>query len=228
MRILVVDDDEKNCIILQFLLGQQGYEVQTVDNARGALALIERQPPDLMLLDVNLPQLNGFEIYRRLKEADYDLPVIFVTAKDDLEDKVRGLQLGADDYICKPFHAAELTARVDAVLRRYRRAISGERPQMRAGGLEIEVASMEVTRPDHRIEHLTPTEMKLLLELAKHPGRAVSREDVMDQVWGENYVGGSNIVDVYIRRLRRKLERDPANPQIIQSARGIGYRLVEG
>jgi DNA-binding response OmpR family regulator len=228
VRILVVDDDEKNCIILQFLLSQQGYEVQTVDNARGALALIERQPPDLMLLDVNLPQLNGFEIYQRLKEADYDLPVIFVTAKDDLEDKVRGLQLGADDYICKPFHAAELTARVDAVLRRYRRAVSSERPQMRVAGLEIEVASMEVTRPDHRIEHLTPTEMKLLLELAKQPGRAVSREDLMDRVWGENYVGGSNIVDVYIRRLRRKLERAPANPRIIQSARGIGYRLVEG
>jgi DNA-binding response OmpR family regulator len=228
VRILVVDDDEKNCIILQFLLSQQGYEVHTVDNARGALALIERQPPDLMLLDVNLPQLNGFEIYQKLKEADYDLPVIFVTAKDDLEDKVRGLQLGADDYICKPFHAAELTARVDAVLRRYWRAVSGERPQMRVGGLDIEVASMEVTRPDHRIEHLTPTEMKLLLELAKQPGRAVSREDLMDRVWGENYVGGSNIVDVYIRRLRRKLERDPANPRIIQSARRIGYRLVEG
>jgi two-component system, OmpR family, response regulator MtrA len=226
VRILVVDDDAQECRMIQFLLGEQGYQVDTIDNARGALKMIERQPPDLMLLDVNLPHLNGFEIYQRLREADYDLPVIFVTAKDDLEDEVHGLQLGADDYICKPFQPAQLTARVNAVLRRYWRAVSGERPRMRVGGLEIDVASMAVTLPDHRTVHLTLTEMKLLLELTQHPGEAVSRENLMDRVWGENYVGASNIVDVYIHRLRRKLERDPAKPRIIQSVRGVGYRLV--
>lgn len=226
MRILVVDDDEKTTEMVQFLLSRQGYQVDTVDNGRGALALIERHLPDLMLLDVGLPQMSGFEFYERLRRDGYDIPVIFVTGADELEDRLQGLNMGADDYICKPFQPAELTARVEAVLRRYHRAISGDRRRHQASGLEIDVASLQITLPDHRVIRLTPTEMKLLLHLTQHVGQVLSREELMAHVWGDNYVGESNIVDVYIRRLRRKIERDAANPTIIQSARGVGYKFA--
>jgi DNA-binding response OmpR family regulator len=226
LRILVVDDDPIGSRLVQFLLSEQGYQVDTVDNARGALAMVERQPPDLMLLDVNLPQLSGFEIYQRLRERNYDIPAIFVTAKDELEDRLQGLRMGADDYICKPFQPAELTARVEAVLRRYRKTVGSDRQQMRTGEIEIDVASLKVTTlTDNRTVGLTPTEMKLLLQLAQRPDETVTRDELMQAVWGENYVGESNIVDVYIRRLRRKIEHDPTNPTIIQSARGVGYKF---
>lgn len=226
MRILVVDDDPIGGRMLQFVLSEQGYQVDIVDNARGALSLVERTPPDLMLLDVNLPQLNGFDLYQRLRDQSYDLPVIFVTAKDELEDRLQGLRMGADDYICKPFQPAELAARVEAVLRRYRKVHSGDQQQVHAGELEVDIPTLQVTLPDRRAVRLTPTEMKLLLQLVQRPGHIVSREDLLDAVWGEHYIGESNIVDVYIRRLRRKIERDAANPSLIQSARGVGYRYA--
>ena len=225
MHILIVDDDPIGSRMMHFLLTEQGYQVDMVDNARGALAMVERQPPDLMLLDVNLPQLNGFEMYQRLLDKDYDLPVIFVSAKGELEDRLQGLRMGADDYICKPFQPAELTARVEAVLRRYRKASLGDGKQVRVADLDIDVAALEVRLPDGRSARLTPTEMKLLLQLAQRPGQVIGRDELMQSVWGENYVGESNIVDVYIRRLRRKIERDPASPTLVQSARGQGYRL---
>lgn len=225
MRILVVDDDPIGGRMLQFVLSEQGYQVDIVDNARGALSLVERTPPDLMLLDVNLPQLNGFDLYQRLRDQSYDLPVIFVTAKDELEDRLQGLRMGADDYICKPFQPAELAARVEAVLRRYRKVHSSDQ-QVRAGELEVDIPTLQVTLPDRRAVRLTPTEMKLLLQLVQRPGHIVSREDLLDAVWGEHYIGESNIVDVYIRRLRRKIERDAGNPSLIQSARGVGYRYA--
>ncbi|MGH2518147.1 MAG: response regulator transcription factor [Ktedonobacterales bacterium] len=225
MRILVVDDDAISGRMLQFLLSEQGYQVEIVDNARGALALVERTPPDLMLLDVNLPQLNGFDLYQRLREQSYDLPVIFVTAKGELEDRLQGLRMGADDYICKPFQPAELAARVEAVLRRYHKTHNGDQ-QISTGELGVDVPTLQVTLPDRRTVRLTPTEMKLLLQLVQRPGQTISREDLLDAVWGEHYIGESNIVDVYVRRLRRKIERDAANPHLIQSARGVGYRFA--
>ena len=226
MRILIVDDDPLGSRMMQFLLSEQGYQVDMVDNARGALTLVERQPPDLVLLDVNLPQLSGFEMYQRLLEKDYDLPVIFVTAKDELEDRLQGLRMGADDYICKPFQPAELTARVEAVLRRYRKASLGDAKQVRSGELEIDVAALEVRLPQGRIARLTPNEMKLLLQLVQRAGEPLSRDELIEKVWGEHYVGESNIVDVYIRRLRRKIERDTTSPTIIQSVRGVGYKFA--
>ncbi len=225
MHILIVDDDPIGCRMMQFLLTEQGYQVEIVDNARGALALVERQPPDLMLLDVNLPQLNGFEIYQRLRDDGYDLPVIFVTAKGELEDRLQGLRMGADDYICKPFQPAELTARVDAVLRRYRRAATADANQLRSGDIEIDVAGLEVKLPTGRTARLTPNEMKLLLQLVQRAGAPLSRDELIEKVWGQHYVGESNIVDVYIRRLRRKIERDTTSPTIIQSVRGVGYKF---
>jgi DNA-binding response OmpR family regulator len=225
LRILVVDDDVSGSRMVQFLLQEQGHTVDIIDNPRGALALLEKLPPDLLLLDVNLPQINGFDLYQRLREQGYDVPVIFVTGKDDVEDRVQGLRMGADDYICKPFHFAELIARVEAVLRRYSKTRLNDQGQIRAGDVEIDPAALSVTLPDRRTARLTPTEMKVLLQLAQRAGQPVEREDVLVGVWGEHYAGESNIVDVYIRRLRRKLERDPARPRLIQAARGVGYKL---
>lgn len=224
MRVLVVDDDPLGNRLVQFLLAEQGYSVETAGDPRAVLDLVEQSPPDLLLLDVNLPQMSGFDLYQRLRGRGYDLPVIFVTAKDDVDARVLGLKLGADDYVCKPFQPAELTARVAAVLRRYRKATTGPLG-LSAGGLEIDASTLQVKLPDGRVVTLTPTENKVLLQLARQVGEAVDREDILRSVWGEMYEGEHNIVDVYIRRLRRKLESDPAHPQRIQSARGVGYML---
>lgn len=208
---------------MQFLLSEEGHTVDVVDSSRGALAMLDKGPLDLLLLDVNLPQLSGFDLYQRMHDLGYDLPVIFVTGKGELENRVQGLQMGADDYICKPFQPAELTARVEAVLRRYRKSKLGEQRTLLAGDIAIDLAALRVTLPDRRSVSLTPTEMKVLLQLARSAGQPVERGDVLASVWGERYVGESNIVDVYVRRLRRKLERDPARPRLIQAARGVGY-----
>lgn len=227
MRILVVDDEPIGTKLVQFILSEEGYDVTTVDSPRGALAMIQRQLPDLILLDVGMPYMNGFDFYKHLRNNDYDIPVIFVTARGELEDKLHGLREGADDYIVKPFDPAELLARVQAVLRRYRKASAHASGQIvRAGEFELNMAELQISLPDRRTVLLTPKEMKIMLMLAGRVGQVLRREELLDAVWGEDYEGESNIVEVYIRRLRRKIERDPANPQYIQSARGIGYKFV--
>ncbi len=227
MRILVVDDEPIGSKLVQFILSEEGYDVTCVDSPRGALALLERQLPDLILLDVGMPYMNGFDFHRHLRAHDYDIPVIFVTARGELEDKLNGLREGADDYIVKPFDPAELLARVQAVLRRYRKASAQASGQiLRAGEFELHIADLQINLPGGRTVLLTPREMKIMLLLAGRVGQTLRREELLDSVWGEDYQGDSNIVDVYIRRLRRKIERDPANPQYIQSARGVGYKFV--
>lgn len=227
MRILVVDDEPIGTKLVHFILNEEGYDVTSVDSPRGAIAMIQRELPDLILLDVTMPHMNGFDFYERLRKNEYDIPVIFVTARGELEDKLKGLRLGADDYIVKPFDPAELLARVQAVLRRYRKASAQASGQiLRAGDFELHIADLQVLLPNKQSVLLTPKEMRILMTLAGRAGQVLRREDLLDMIWGENYSGESNIVDVYIRRLRRKIERDPANPQYIQSARGIGYKFV--
>jgi DNA-binding response OmpR family regulator len=227
MKILVVDDEPMSTKLVHFILSEEGYDVTAVDIPRGAMAMIQRQLPDLILLDVNMPQMNGFTFHQRLRDNDYDIPIIFVTAKGELEDKLLGLRQGADDYIVKPFDPAELLARVQAVLRRYRKATAQAGNQtVRAGEFELSIADLQITLPDKSTVLLTPREMRIMLALAGRVGRIIQREELLDMIWGEDYSGESNIVDVYIRRLRRKIERDPANPQYIQSARGVGYKFV--
>lgn len=225
MRILVVDDDPLGSRMVHFLLTEQGYTVDMTDSARGAVAMLESHVPDLILLDVNLPHLSGFDFCKRLRDDGFEMPVIFVTAKGELEDRLEGLRIGADDYICKPFQPAELSARVEAVLRRYRRT-RGDGAVIQTPSIEIDAAGLRVNLPGRRPVALTPTEMKVLVQLAQRPGETVEREEVMANVWGNAYIGESNIVDVYVRRLRRKLERDPAHPELIHSARGVGYKFV--
>ena len=227
MNILVVEDEPYGNKMLNFILTEEGYEVVSVDNPRGALAMIEKRLPDLILLDVGLPQMNGFDFYRHLRGKDYDIPVIFVTASTELEDKLKGLRMGADDYIVKPFSLAELVARVQAVLRRYHKSTAHAGGQtLKVGDFDINVAELQATLPDRRTVLLTPREMRILFTLAARAGQVLRREDLVDMIWGEDYPGDHNIVDVYVRRLRLKIERDPANPQYLQSARGLGYRFV--
>jgi two-component system alkaline phosphatase synthesis response regulator PhoP len=213
--------------MVEFLLSEQGYTVVTAESADAALVEIEQQLPDLLLLDVNLPEINGFELYTQLRERGLDIPVIFLTAKGEIDDRVQGLTMGADDYIAKPFQPAELAARIQAVLRRYQRASGPLGQTIHTSSLVIDPVNMMVTRPDGRVVSLTPTEMKMLVFLARRPGQAVSRDEALEDVWGDAYGGDSNVVDVYIRRLRQKLERDPNNPQLLQVERGVGYKLVE-
>lgn len=227
MRILVVDDEPIGTKLVHFILSEEGYDVTSVDSPRGAMAMIQRQLPDLILLDVNMPQMNGFDFYQRLRDYEYDIPVIFVTAKGELEDKLHGLRGGADDYIVKPFDPAELLARVQAVLRRYRKAAAQTSGQiLRVGEFELNMADLQICLPDKRTVLLTPREMKIMVILAGRVGQVLQREELLEAVWGQDYQGESNIVEVYIRRLRRKIEPDPSNPQYIQSARGVGYKFV--
>lgn len=228
-HILVVDDDLVSGEMVQFLLVTKGgCTADVVDNSHGALAMIERDPPDLLLLDVNLPQQNGFDLYKHLVESGYDLPVIFVTGRGDLEDRIQGLELG-DDYVCKPFQPVELLARVQAVLRRYYRSqsqpLAHTGQPIQAGGMEIDPLASSVVLPDRKRVQLTHNEMQMLVELAQHHGAPVSREELLAALYGEDHGGSSNVVDVYVRRLRGKIERDPAHPRLITSVRGVGYRL---
>lgn len=227
MKILIIDDDPIGTKMIQFLLSEEGYEVISVDNHRGAMQILAKELPDLILLDVQMPQVSGFEFYEQLVKDGYDVPVIFITAKGELEDRLRGLHMGADDYITKPFAPAEMLARVQAVLRRYNKSLAHQKSQtIKYNGLEVLISDLSVVLPSGKKVLLTPTEMKILSALLQRPGQVIGRNDLLSYVWGSNYVGESNIIDVYIRRLRRKIEVDPERPAYIQAARGIGYRFA--
>lgn len=229
MRILVVEDDNFNSKMVEYLMQSEGHEVDTIDNPVGALTLIERRRPHLILLDINFDsrhKLNGFDLYEQLKQKHVDIPVIFVTSRDDLDDKLRGFALGADDYITKPYAPAEVVARVRRVLHRvYNTPAASTQQQLRFRGIELNVSELSVLIDDKRSVALTKTEMKLLMHLMLHADQVVTRDDLLVTVWGENYPGESNIVDSYIRKLRIKVEQDPAQPQYIKTARGMGYKF---
>lgn len=228
MRILLVEDDTYNRKMVEFLMKNEGYEVDEVDNPQGALQLLERHTPHLILLDINFgnKHVNGFELYDEIRKRYQEIPVIFVTSRSELEDKLKGLEMGADDYITKPYAPAEVVARVRRVLHRvYKRSSSQQQGNFRFEGIELNVVDLCVTLPNHKPISLTPTEMKLLMHLMQNADQVVSRDDLLTTVWGDNYPGESNIVDSYIRKLRRKIERDPANPHFIRTARGYGYKF---
>jgi len=228
VRILLVEDDTYNRKMVEFLMKNEGYEVDEVDNPQGALQLLERHTPHLILLDINFgnKHVNGFELYDEIRKRYQEIPVIFVTSRSELEDKLKGLEMGADDYITKPYAPAEVVARVRRVLHRvYKRSSSQQQGNFRFEGIELNVVDLCVTLPNHKPISLTPTEMKLLMHLMQNADQVVSRDDLLTTVWGDNYPGESNIVDSYIRKLRRKIERDPANPHFIRTARGYGYKF---
>ncbi len=225
MYILVVDDDPFANMLVKFVLDKEGYEVETADNPRGALQMIQKREPDLLLLDVKMPYQSGFEFSAKLRSDGYDTPLIFMTAQDTIESKLEGFKIGADDYICKPYIHEELVARVHAVMRRIKNHSRVGNQSLRGGRIELFPADLKVAVGEKEPMTLTHTEMQVLRVLMSSPGQVVSRDKLLADVWNDNE-NNSNIVDVYIRRLRVKIEINPYKPQHILSIRGMGYKFI--
>jgi len=221
--VLLVEDDARVRRVLKLALDDEGYGVREAATAEEGLRLVETMHPDVILLDLMLPDMDGFTVCRTIRRTS-DVPVIMVTARTDSHDVVAGLEAGADDYVTKPLVAKELAARIRALLRRADVAPNTGPPLVSAGDLEIGLESRVVTRGGRPVD-LTRTEFRLLAELARTEG-VVSREELLEAVWGYGYFGDSRIVDVHVRRLRLKVERDPASPQRVVTVRGLGYRLA--
>ncbi len=228
-RILIVEDEPALQDTLAYNLTRQGYQVETVGDGEAAIAAARRQPPDLILLDIMLPVLDGFEVTRILRQ-ELNTPILFLTARDDEIDRILGLELGADDYMTKPFSMRELLARVKAQLRRVRliRAETSSKTiphnLLTFDNLVLDQTRREVRLVDTPLS-LKPKEYELLLFLAKHRGQVLSRDLILERVWGWEFSGGSRTVDVHVHWLREKIERDPADPQRIVTVRGAGYRF---
>jgi DNA-binding response OmpR family regulator len=222
-RILVVEDDERIRLSMRLALEDEGYVVDDVASGEDALARFAEGPAELVLVDLMLPGIDGFETCRALRRHS-TVPVIMVTARSDTHDVVAGLEAGADDYVTKPFVAKELAARIRALLRRSRPTDDGP-AVLSFGDVDLEPEAGVVRRDGAEI-HCTRTEFRLLCELASNPGKVLSREQLLERVWGYDYFGDGRLVDVHIRRLRTKVENDPANPRFILTVRGMGYKLA--
>ena len=230
-KVLIVEDEPVLLETLAYNLTRQGYTVETATDGQNALDVARQSLPDLIVLDIMLPGLDGFEVCRVLRQ-EMNTPILMLTARDDEIDRVIGLELGADDYITKPFSMRELIARVKAHLRRVRliRQETESQPEavsneiLRFGNLVLDLTRREVLLEGKPLA-LKPKEFDLLLFLAQRKGQALSRERILEHVWGWNYVGGSRTVDVHIRWLRAKIEADPTNPARIITVRGAGYRF---
>lgn len=223
--ILVVDDEEPIQELLRFNLEKEGYRVRVAKDGPEALGQVEKEQIDLLVLDVMLPGMDGLEVCRqlRLNPKFREIPIIMLTAKGEEIDKVLGLELGADDYMTKPFSPRELLARIKARLRRMN-SLEETDTQIVRGELRIDVKGFRVYVRGEEAE-LTPKEFELLRVLATHPGKVYSRDELLERIWGYEYDGDTRTVDVHVRHLRLKVERDPSNPEYIETLRGIGYRF---
>src|SRR5215212_11352404 len=226
MKILMVDDDPSLVKILSFLLKDEGYEVVTATTGADALQILNQQWVDLVILDIMLPRLDGFEVCRRVRETNR-VPIIMLSARGGTEDRVKGLLEGADDYLPKPCEPAELLARVKALFRRSQTqtATPGDSRLLNAGGLQLDPLRHTVTLPTGKSADLTPTESQLLHCLMRNAGKILTREVLIAHAWGDTQGRDIGQVDVYIRRLRVKIEADPAKPKLIQTVWGLGYKF---
>ncbi len=225
-RILLVDDESDIVDPVRYALERDGFVVEVARDGERALELAREERFDLVLLDVMLPRLSGFDVCRTLR-AESDVPIILLTARDAEVDRVLGLEIGADDYVTKPFSTAELVSRVRANLRRREldRGV-GTASVVTVAGVRIDLARHVVT-VDGRDVELTPSEFKVLVHLAEHAGQALSRTQIMEHLWQSPFVGDARACDAHISNLRRKLERDPSHPERIVTVREVGYKLVE-
>jgi DNA-binding response OmpR family regulator len=227
-RILVVDDEKTIVKGLKFSLEKEGYEVLAAYDGAEALSLFKTESPDLIVLDLMLPEVDGFEVCRRIRKGS-EVPIIMLTARGEDIDKILGLELGADDYVTKPFNPRELTARIKAILRRAQIPPGKDQAGMqliRLQDLQIDLFQRKVRIRDKEVD-LTSKEFALLSLLASHPGRVFSREKLLEHVWGYDYYGDARTVDVHIRHMREKIEPDPATPQLILTVWGAGYKFRE-
>lgn len=227
-HILFVDDDPLVGKLLTFLLDDAGYILTALADPRGASDFLRNNPVDLVLLDVMLPHADGYAVAEELRRTHPDIPIIFLSARTKVDDKVEGFEHGADDYVAKPFEPTELLARIRAVLHRYRRAdrnVYGS--AIKVGEASLDLGELQFSAPGHAPVPLTPTEMKILECLMRNANAVISRETLIERIWGFNCDDFGNRVDVYIRRVRAKIEEDPSNPAFIQTIRGLGYTFRE-
>ena len=225
-RVLIVEDEEAILLALEDDLRAEGYEVASATDGPGGLSMAENQDYDLIILDIMLPGMNGFEVCKRLRQAEVTTPILILTAKSQEIDKVLGLELGADDYVTKPFGRRELLARVKAILRRGTSPpTETELESCRFGDVEVDFRRY-VVRKDGRAVHLTSREYALLRFLVEHSDDVVGRSEILDQVWGDAASVYPRTVDTHVGRLRKKLEDDPKNPRYIVGIRGVGYRFA--
>ena len=222
-KILVVEDEASFSEALSYVLGKEGFEVVVADTGDGAIAAFDKGGADLVLLDLMLPGLSGTEVCKQLRSRS-DVPIIMLTAKDTEVDKVVGLELGADDYVTKPYSKAELVARIRAVLRRQGEVSNPQEGVITAGPVRIDVERHQVNINNELIS-LPLKEFELLEFLVRNSGRVLTRAQLIDRVWGSDYFGDTKTLDVHVKRLRAKIESDPANPVYIQTIRGLGYKF---
>ena len=222
IKILVVEDDERIRTAVRLALEKEGWEVFEAASGEEALEIFQNQICDIVLIDIMLPGIDGFEVCRAVRRIS-DLPIVMVTARDDTHDVVAGLEAGADDYLTKPFAPKELSARIRALLRRIR-IPTPDLSTLEFGDLKILPDQGQIIISGKTI-HLTRTEFQLLVELASIPGRVFSREELLERVWGKDYFGDGRLVDVHVRRLRKKIEPEDAKPRYVITVRGFGYKL---
>ncbi|MEY3430264.1 MAG: hypothetical protein RJB30_196 [Actinomycetota bacterium] len=223
-RILIVEDETSFSEALEFLLGKEGFTVVTAMTGTEALRKFEQGGIDLILLDLMIPEVSGTEVCRQIR-AKSKVPIIMLTAKDSEVDKVVGLEIGADDYVTKPYSARELVARINAVLRRnHSEAGASDQGVIVAGGIRMDIDRHQVSVDGIQVS-LPLKEFELLEFLMRNAGRVLTRIQLIDRVWGSDYVGDTKTLDVHIKRLRAKIESEPANPKIIQTVRGLGYKM---
>lgn len=229
-KVLVVEDDPAIRDALSYNLGREGYEVKAVGDGVAALEAARTSTPDVVVLDLMLPELDGFDVTRTLRKES-NVPILMLTARDDEIDRVLGLELGADDYLTKPFSMRELLARVKAMLRRVRLAKEEVEPQVSSAGKRLTSGNLDIDMTRHealldgKLFELKPKEYDLLVFLMQNPGQVFSREQLLEQVWGWEFSGGSRTVDVHVRWLRSKIEKDSEEPIRIVTVRGVGYRF---
>ena len=233
LKVLVIDDETNIIEFIKLGLGYEGFQVGSASDGPQGLAAAQRVDPDIVVLDLMLPGMDGLEVCRRLRTnpTTQDVPVLMLTAKDEVRDRVVGLETGADDYLVKPFDFVELLARIRAILRRQRRVRGGESAAdgnesqiLQFGDLRLNMATREVTRGGRLIE-LTATEYNLLHLFMSHPKQVLDRQTILNRVWGYDFLGETNIIEVYVRYLREKIEDSPSTPRLIQTVRGVGYVL---
>ncbi|MBA2287447.1 MAG: response regulator transcription factor [Ktedonobacteraceae bacterium] len=233
LKALVIDDEKTIIEFIELGLRYEGFQVESARDGQEGLTAAQRVNPDIIILDLMMPGIDGLEVCRRLRSnpVTQDAPILMLTAKDDVRDRITGLETGADDYLTKPFSFEELVARIRAILRRQRRvggpAQDGGSPEshiLQFGDLQINLATREVTRAGRMIE-LTATEYNLLHLFMSHPRQVLDRQTILNRVWGYDFLGETNIIEVYVRYLREKIEDSPSAPRLIQTVRGVGYVL---
>ena len=224
MHILVADDDIPSVKLTSFVLEEAGYRVCKAYDVQSILQAVDLHNPDLILLDVMMPKSNGFDICRQIRRSS-DIPIIFLSGRSQLQDRVMGLQLGGDDYLVKPYEPSELLARVEAVLRRRNSDLLNPSIRLSQGDFTLDPVEHKVFFTDGRSVELTPLEFRLLYYLMKNTGRILNVSQILNKVWGYDYEGESNLVAVYIRRLRTKIEHDPEHPRYVITMRNLGYKF---